>query len=468
LCPIEAISKDKLMEAFHANPTIFGPMIPEIRTIPVPELAPVSAEQAKDWSDRFWPAQYKNTNPYGPHPTIVNRVEAELMGEWDFDSGATEKGVVKFMGIAKKAARETAEKGVGLPIGATVVERTAKHGARVVAVAGDARYLGMQLGDESSDTTTNASNSQTCAGFPGGHAVMRAIAHVANKRLMLNRHYKIPRKRVREDRSNEKSNETSGDAEVKEEGNEQPKEEEVEEVTPVSEIPPPANGRLSDAPFDPTLPKPGDFLAEPLTEREHKHYYQESLVAGGYLCLDLELYVTHEPCVMCTMAALHARFGRVIFMKEMPLTGALAAERPILRENPLGSPVLISPTSPNSPQGTFPSHSVNAGTGIDGAKLTSALSALRIANISDVSTVSSGSQASTNVSAGGLTYGLFWRPQLNWKFLCWLWVQQRVSPPSLPSWAEDDRTVDESIDDMDDEDVEDALAFLDIDDHLHA
>ncbi|MFZ2648805.1 MAG: tRNA adenosine(34) deaminase TadA [Burkholderiaceae bacterium] len=43
---------------------------------------------------------------------------------------------------------------------------------------------------------------------------------------------------------------------------------------------------------------------------------------GNYRLPDCELYVTLEPCAMCAMALLHARFGRVVFGARDPKTGA--------------------------------------------------------------------------------------------------------------------------------------------------
>jgi len=43
---------------------------------------------------------------------------------------------------------------------------------------------------------------------------------------------------------------------------------------------------------------------------------------GNYRLPDCELYVTLEPCPMCAMALLHARFRRVVFGTLDPKTGA--------------------------------------------------------------------------------------------------------------------------------------------------
>ena len=100
----------------------------------------------------------------------------------------------------------------------------------------------------------------------------------------------------------------------------------------------------------------------PLTPLERDIYATSTLAGDGYLCLDLELYITHEPCVMCSMALLHSRFSRVIFGQRMLRTGGLTAVSPDKRDS------------------------------------------------------------YTKNSDRGLGYGLFWRQELNWRHLAWQWV----------------------------------------------
>ena len=47
-----------------------------------------------------------------------------------------------------------------------------------------------------------------------------------------------------------------------------------------------------------------------------------SMLAQNYRLPDCDLYVTLEPCPMCAMALLHARFRRVVFGAPDPKTGA--------------------------------------------------------------------------------------------------------------------------------------------------
>ena len=118
-----------------------------------------------------------------------------------------------------------------------------------------------------------------------------------------------------------------------------------------------ARKRLSvlDDPVD--QPHSKKYLDCPLLPMEENVFNASFIDAGGYLCTGLDLYLTHEPCVMCSMAILHSRFDKVIFRRRIPATGAAASELGHRKRESLG-------------------------------------------------------------------YGMFWRPELNWKLLAWEWVDE--------------------------------------------
>lgn len=151
--------------------------------------------------------------------------------------------------------------------------------------------------------------------------------------------------------------------------------------------------RRDQTPSDPAELK--IFADKPLTPVERAVYSKDALAAGGYLCLDLEIYITHEPCIMCSMAILHSRFGRVIFGKRMPKTGGLTAE------------IEASTSTASS----------NAELSEVHAKCDSKILDAR--------------SPARHQIPGGLGYGLFWRPELNWKLLGWQWLDDETPQREL-------------------------------------
>lgn len=290
VCPVSVASRDELCAVLSANPLYSDNTFPlNLREITAPLFAPTTQEQADKWSEQYWPTIYRKSNPFGPHPSIITRAQEEIQAD---------DGVEKALELARKVAEETSEEAkFGVPTGCVVVERA--NGQRnIIAAAGDARDH--QSSQSSCSTSSN----------PMAHCVMRAIGMVARKRV---RAAGIPKSPSTQDGHP------------------------LEMATQPSRRAVSANNDLSVS---------ESLLDYPLTATEREHFEKDNLVPNGYLCVDLDVYITHEPCVMCSMAILHSRFGRCVFGKRMPATGALYAE------NSLG-------------------------------------------------------------------YGLFWRPELNWKFLCW-------------------------------------------------
>lgn len=297
ISPVNAISFENL---FNMLSLLNKTCPPVIISVSVPTSAPTSATQAKHWTETYWPTIYRKSNPFGPHHSIVSRAQKEIEGE-------TSHWMKLAWELAKGSVSDENKPRRGEKIGAVIVERENGLG-RIVAAAADARWHGL-IGNN------------FIRGNPAAHAVMRAISIVATA--------------IRQrEKDQKKSNDYQYDS------NAQP-------ANPHDRCNIPTEAQLktriyslkgslksfqyenSDSSNSKTistnLESSSIFRDRPISKVEDE-YFNPSANESGYLCHGLEIYITHEPCVMCSMAIVHSRFGRVVFEKRMPHSGGLTAD----------------------------------------------------------------------------------------------------------------------------------------------
>lgn len=288
-----------------------------VAIIPVPLLAPTSQVQANMWSQQFWQTVYRKNNPLGPHPSNICRTTATVSRDASI-----------WMTLAHKVAKKAQKAGYGEPIGAVIVRRTVpgkpdvgKSAAAKVdaSVCGETQDDPKMLDGPNGETSkvdgqedlgatgvdqANSDNAGTDTqnvdstnpeaeaketvklvavaadarwhqqdrightGNPMAHAALRAISMVAQKLV----------------RAEQRS---------------------------------PSTAQVME--FE-------AFQDKPLLDDEQQIFELDHPCPDGYLCHELELYMTHEPCTMCAMAILHSRMGRIVFRHRMPLTGGMSSE----------------------------------------------------------------------------------------------------------------------------------------------
>lgn len=60
---------------------------------------------------------------------------------------------------------------------------------------------------------------------------------------------------------------------------------------------------------------------------------------GGYLCTDLDVYLSHEPCLCCSMGILLSRFRAVIFPRAGRMKSGGLASEPVVSATPAGNDI---------------------------------------------------------------------------------------------------------------------------------
>ncbi|KAL2863540.1 putative tRNA-specific adenosine-34 deaminase subunit Tad3 [Aspergillus lucknowensis] len=362
-------------------------------TVKVPTLPPLGAAQADRWTNDLWPVVY---NPAAARATVAPPVQV-LNRTREFiqpDAGW-------YLSFARKVAEEAVQSGRGRSVGAVVVDpdivsRLLDAGEdmdfrwpdAIVAVAGDARYSRREAGQPSAaelytgvgpNPATETYNADL-EGGPDLHALMRAAEIIAQKRR-------------------------AGEWEA--ENDELPSLSPLEAhfISQLDATAPKAHSESKD-----TTPSPEKYQKTGVEESHAIHISAASKqettpgfrirprTQGGYLCTDLDVYLTHEPCVCCCMGLLLSRFRSVIFPQTgRMVTGGLASE-------PVVTPVPI-PESEMTEQ-----HNAEHSEHSQGHMLI---------------------QDDDESKRTRQYYGLHWRKELNWRALGFEFIQENGDHENL-------------------------------------
>lgn len=252
--------------------------LPRVFSTQVPICPPKTAEQARLWSERYWPCVFNpasQTLQNAPPLHLLRATLAEL---------ETERTRI-YMKLAQFVGQQCKQAGVGRKVGAVVID-PAKH--EVIAAAGDARWWVPENQKSGRDAATRGE------GRPEHHSLMRVIAQVAMK--------EVRRRRGDEHQAMISASTFSLNGDpigfIESIYANAPERQEI------------GSADLSWLPHSQTMPR-----------------------SDTYLCSGLDLYLTHEPCISCAMAMIHSRFRACIFAASMPETGSLSAD---VADNGLG------------------------------------------------------------------------------------------------------------------------------------
>ncbi|OTB04290.1 hypothetical protein M426DRAFT_155735 [Hypoxylon sp. CI-4A] len=292
-----------------------------IAEIPIPLLAPTSQAQSNLWSHQFWQTVYRKNNPLGPHPSTISRTETTIS-----------RDAAIWMNMAHQIAMKGQKAGIGEPIGAVIVKRTIPGKPEKPGVVTRDRAKEANVESDSTNVDDPKVNVDKC------DPDCRAAAGDTEAPVV-----------------NEDERLDGTDAEGQgPEGPEfdVPEEEKVQIVAMATDARwhqqektgrtgnPMAHAALRAISMvaqklvraenkpraEPQIMEFESFQDKPLLDEEQMVFDVEHPRPDGYLCHELELYITHEPCTMCAMSILHSRMGKIVFRQRMPLTGGMAAE----------------------------------------------------------------------------------------------------------------------------------------------
>ncbi|KAK2735711.1 tRNA-specific adenosine deaminase subunit tad3 [Myotisia sp. PD_48] len=268
----------------ESAPTSPRPCI-RIQTTRIPTQPPTSAVQANEWSRTLWSTQYNQA----AHPARFAPPQVQLTQT----KASVAPSAGYFLALAEIIGNEARDLGRGRPVGAVIVDPGLRESdpdnllSSVVAVAGDARYHSASKSPQLDDSSESG---------PESHALMRIISMVSHKRLT-NNNQGDP-KSISKPSSAPSSNKPK-ETELGPKEQEQEQAQKQEQQTGLQAL------------FDAGSTPPSIPSLSPL----ESHFFEipniDSTISGGYLCTDLDLYMTHEPCLCCSMGMLLSRFRSI-------------------------------------------------------------------------------------------------------------------------------------------------------------